>query len=127
MSNPGNPLISSCFLDYSLSPFTQNFLTGPTASITCFKFIVIATAPLFRSDKCQHNFIRQFIIVVYSEMLNRPHRKSMAEYGIPFRQQKDFRCIIFEIIAECAPFAAAVCKIFVDCDSYFSATLPLGL
>ena len=40
-------------------------------------------------------------------MLNRPHRKSMAEYGIPFRQQKDFRCIIFEIIAECAPFAAS--------------------
>ena len=28
MSSPGNPLICSCFLDYSLSPFTQNFLTG---------------------------------------------------------------------------------------------------
>ena len=28
MSSKGNPLICSCFLDYSLSPFTQNFLTG---------------------------------------------------------------------------------------------------
>ncbi len=29
MSSLGNPLICSCFLDYSLSPFTQNFLPGP--------------------------------------------------------------------------------------------------
>ena len=29
MSSQGNPLICSCFLDYSLSPFTQNFLPGP--------------------------------------------------------------------------------------------------
>ncbi len=32
VSSQGNPLICSCFLDYSLSPFTQNFLTGHLGS-----------------------------------------------------------------------------------------------
>ena len=34
VSNPGNPLICSCFLDYNLSPFTQNFLTGSIKQLT---------------------------------------------------------------------------------------------
>jgi len=51
----------------------------------------------------------------------------MAEHGIPFGQQNDLRCAVFEIIAEFAPSAVAVREIFVDCGGYFSATLPLGL
>jgi hypothetical protein len=51
----------------------------------------------------------------------------MAEHGIPFGQQNDLRCAVFEITVKFAPSAVAVCKIFVDCGGYFSATLPPGL
>ena len=76
---------------------------------------------MFRPNKCQHNFVRQFIVMMYSEMLNSPHSKPMTDYRIPLGQQKDLRHIIFEIVTEFAPFAAAVREIFVDCGGYFSA------
>ena len=83
-------------------------------------------APLFRSNKCQHDPIQQFIVTMNFEMLNRPYGESMADHRIPFSKQKDLRLIIFKVIAEFAPFAAAVREIFVDCGDYFFTPLALG-
>ena len=54
MSSLGNPLICSCSLDYSLSPFTQNFLPGhdhrpyaPESGLLHWLHIVISNAKAF--------------------------------------------------------------------------------
>ena len=56
---------------------------------------------------------------MYFEVLNRPHGEPMANHCIPFSQQKNLRRIIFKVIAEFAPFAAAAREVLVDCGGYF--------
>ena len=87
----------------------------------------MSTSFLLWPNKRQHNFIRQFITVMYSEMLNCSHSKPLADHRIPLGQQNDFRCAIFEIIEDFTPITVAVRKIFVDCSGDFLASFFVQL
>ena len=87
----------------------------------------MSTAFLLRPDKCKHNFIRQLIITMCSEVLNHPHCKPLTGHRIPLGQQDDLRCAALEIIAEFTPSTVAVCEIFVNCGGYFFAPFLLLL
>ena len=76
--------------------------------------------------KGHHYFLGQFFVLTVQKIGYGLVRKAVGFYRIQIGKPDYFCCAVLKINLNLAPFAVAVCLIFVDCGGDFLFALSLG-
>ena len=91
----------------------------------CGRFPKEGSAP-YSQFKGNHGFLRQHLVFTAQKMRYCPVCKAICFYRVPISKPDDLCCVVLKINLNLAPFAVAVCLVFVDCGGDFLFALGLG-
>mgnify|MGYP001643202372 CR=1 FL=1 len=76
--------------------------------------------------KCHHHFLGQFFVLTVQKIGYCSDCKFVCFHCIPVGKTNYFCCAVLKIQRNLAPFAVAVCLVFVDCGGDFLFVLGFG-